>query len=77
MHARHDPGVELPPQAVTNAGFPYDDKLTAARRFLASRGIREVRPLYGAARVRFSTPPPAESAGARAQARWFPDTRCA
>lgn len=77
MHPLDDAGVTLPPQAVANAGFPYDDRLAAARRFLASRGIREIRPLYGVARVRFSAPPAPSPAEARAQARWFPDTRCA
>lgn len=47
MQARDDAGVELPPQAVTDAGFPHDDKLSATRRLIASRGTREVRPLYG------------------------------
>jgi hypothetical protein len=49
MYPREPFELTLPPQAVVNATFDFDDKLAAARRFLSDRGIREVRPVYGSA----------------------------
>lgn len=40
--------VLLSPQTVAHPAFPYDARLDHARRFLASRGITDVRPVYGA-----------------------------
>lgn len=48
MHPTHDSTLSLPLQAVTNPAFPYDARIEQARRFLASRGITAVRPVYGA-----------------------------
>lgn len=47
MQARESHDLTLPPQAVVNDDYPYDGKIAAARRFLAERGITEVRPIYG------------------------------
>ena len=44
----HD--LTLPPEAVANGVYPFDAQLSEARRYLASRGITEVRALYGTAR---------------------------
>ncbi len=88
MQARDFTDVTLPPQAVANSEFPYERQVASARRFLAARGITEVRPLYGAKFPRTDVPasaaaPPRRSsastvraAGERAHARWF-DARCA
>jgi hypothetical protein len=85
MQARDFTDVTLPPQAVANSEFPYERQVASARRFLAARGITEVRPLYGAkfprtdvpaSASRTSSPPTAGAAGVRAHARWF-DARCA
>ncbi len=75
MHAPDDIGVTLPPQAVANAGFPYDAKLADARSFLASRGITSVRPVYG--RTSSNTAARNATAEDRARARWFPEARVA
>jgi hypothetical protein len=40
--------LQLSPDAIANAAFPFDARLEHARRFLTSRGISEPRPLYGA-----------------------------
>lgn len=47
MSTPHTPTLALPTDAVANRSFPYDARIAGARRFLASRGIHEVRPLYG------------------------------
>lgn len=43
--------LTLPPQVVANTGFPYEQKAAGARRFLAERGITQVRGLYGRPRA--------------------------
>ena len=48
MSTPDTPTLELPTDAVANRSFPYDARIAGARRFLASRGIHEVRALYGA-----------------------------
>jgi hypothetical protein len=52
-----------------NATFPYEDKLAAARRYLASRGITDPKPVYHTATARHPAP---LGAVQRAHARWFP-----
>lgn len=54
-----------------NATFPYEDKLAAARRYLASRGITDPKPVYHS--LPSATTQNADPAGAvqRAHARWF------
>lgn len=50
MHSPREPfELTLPPQAVANATYALDEKLSAAHRFLSERGIHEVRPVYGRA----------------------------
>jgi hypothetical protein len=49
--------LRLPPEAVANPAFRHQDRIDAARRFLAARGITEVRPVYGP-RARPSPPAP-------------------
>ena len=44
----HD--LTLPPEAVANGVYPFDAQLSEARRYLASRGITEVRARSAAAR---------------------------
>lgn len=52
MHPREPFELTLPPQAVANAAYAFDEKLATARRFLSDRGIHEVRPVYGSAAPR-------------------------
>jgi hypothetical protein len=49
MRAREPFELMLPPQSVANPAFAFERQLAAARRFLASRGIHEVRAVYGRA----------------------------
>jgi hypothetical protein len=48
MHVPDTPALTLPPQVIANPEFRLADRVATARRFLAARGIREPRPLYGA-----------------------------
>ncbi len=47
MRAYQPHDLLLPPDVVANAASPYEARIDAARRFLAARGITEVRPVYG------------------------------
>lgn len=47
MRPADDLTLTLPPTAVANRADPLATRLADARRFLAARGITEVRPLYG------------------------------
>ncbi len=76
MRADDVQDLTLPAQLVTNAAFPYDGKLAAARSFMHSRGITDVRPLYGTRPKKAPEAAPAPTAEERALARWF-DVRCA
>jgi hypothetical protein len=67
MHPTDDPTLSLPLQAVTNPAFPYESRLEHARRFLASRGITAVRPVYGA---RSKSPTLNDRLGARPATRF-------
>lgn len=67
MHPTPDSTLSLPLQAVTNPAFPYDARLEHARRFLASRGITAVRPVYGA---RSKSPTLNDRLGARPTTRF-------
>jgi hypothetical protein len=69
MHARELFDVTLPPQAVANNAYPYERQVADARRFLAERGITEVRPIYLGRPA--NGPLHAATATERAAARWF------
>lgn len=69
MHARELHDLTLPPQAVANSDYPYDRKIADARRFLAERGITEIRPIYSGRPA--DRPAQVERAAIRAAARWF------
>jgi hypothetical protein len=47
MRTYDDHALFLPPEAIANHAFAHQDRIDAARRFLAARGITEVRPVYG------------------------------
>lgn len=36
-----------PSRAIANPDFPYRSSVEQARRFLASRGITDIKPVYG------------------------------
>lgn len=41
------PTLNLPTEAIANPAFPHAARVEQARRFLAARGITDVRPVYG------------------------------